>query len=126
MIRCPRFVITRVHGKTAGGGVGLVAASDYALGVEGASLKLSELAIGIGPFVVGPVIARRIGHAAFAAMSIDADWRTPAWAAQHGLYAEVLDTVPALDHRVDAFAKKLAGYDPEASRRVKEMLWEGT
>jgi methylglutaconyl-CoA hydratase len=126
MIRSPKFVVARVHGKTAGGGVGIVAAADYAIGVEGASLKLSELAIGIGPFVVGPVIARKIGPAAFAAMAIDADWRSAAWAAQHGLYAEVLETVPALDHRVEEFARKLAGYDATASRRLKEVLWEGT
>jgi methylglutaconyl-CoA hydratase len=126
MVRCPKFVVARVHGKSAGGGVGLVAASDYALGVEGASLKLSELALGIGPFVVGPVIERRIGPAAFAALAIEAEWRSAAWAERHGLFAEVLDTVPALDHRVEALARKLAGYDPEASRRVKEMLWEGT
>ena len=126
MVRSPKFVVARVHGKTAGGGVGLVAASDYAIGVEGASLKLSELALGIGPFVVGPVIEKKIGLAAFTAMAIDADWRTAAWAERHGLYAEVLETVPALDHRVEEIAKKLAGYDPEATRRLKEVLWEGT
>jgi enoyl-CoA hydratase/carnithine racemase len=126
MVRSPKFIVTRVHGKTAGGGVGLVAASDYAIGVQGASLKLSELALGIGPFVVGPVIEKKIGLAAYAAMAIDADWRSAAWAERHGLYAEVLETVPALDHRVDEFARKLAGYDPEATRRLKEVLWEGT
>lgn len=126
MIRSPKFVVTRVHGKTAGGGVGLVAASDYAIGVEGASLKLSELALGIGPFVVGPVIEKKIGLAAYTAMAIDADWRSAAWAERHGLYSEVLETVPALDHRVDEFARKLAGYDPAASRQLKDILWQGT
>ena len=126
MIRSPKFVVTRVHGKTAGGGVGLVAASDYAIGVEGASLKLSELALGIGPFVVGPVIEKKIGLAAYSAMAIDADWRNAAWAERHGLYAEVLETVPGLDHRVDEFSRKLAGYDPAASRQLKEVLWQGT
>jgi methylglutaconyl-CoA hydratase len=121
MVRSPKFIVTRVHGKTAGGGVGLVAASDYAIGVQGASLKLSELALGIGPFVVGPVIEKK-----YTAMAIDADWRSAGWAERHGLYAEVLETVPALDHRVEEFAKKLAGYDPDASRRLKEVLWEGT
>lgn len=126
MIRSSKFVVTRVHGKTAGGGVGLVAASDYAIGVEGASLKLSELALGIGPFVVGPVIEKKIGLAAFTAMAVDTEWRSAAWAERHGLYAEVLETVPALDHRVEEFARKLAGYDPEATRRLKEVLWQGT
>ncbi len=126
MIWAPKFVITRVHGKTAGGGIGVVAASDYALAVEGASLKLSELAVGIGPFVVGPVIERKIGLAAFSALAVDADWRTAAWAERHALYAEVLPTTAELDRRVDAFAAKLSGYNPEATRRMKETFWQGT
>jgi methylglutaconyl-CoA hydratase len=126
MVRSPKFIVTRVHGKVAGGGVGLVAASDYAIGVEGASLKLSELAIGIGPFVVGPVIERKIGLGAFSAMAVEANWRNAAWAERHGLYAEVLETVPALDHRVEELARQLAGYSPEAMRRLKETFWQGT
>jgi methylglutaconyl-CoA hydratase len=126
MIRAPKFVVTRVHGKTAGGGVGLVAASDYSLAASGADLKLSELAVGIGPFVVGPVIEKKIGLAAFSALAVDADWRDAAWGERHGLYAELLDTVPALDARVRDFAKKLAGYHPEAMRRLKETFWAGT
>jgi methylglutaconyl-CoA hydratase len=125
MIRCPRFVVTRVQGKTAGGGIGLVAASDYALAVPEAAMKLSELAVGIGPFVVGPVIERKIGLAAFSAMAVDADWRSAEWAHGVGLYSELLDTAPALDFRVGEFAKKLAGYNPEAVRKLKEIFWAG-
>ena len=126
MIRAPKFVVTRVQGKAAGGGVGLIAASDYALAVSDAALKLSELALGIGPFVVGPVIERKIGLAAFSALAIEADWHGAAWAERHGLYAEVLETPPALDARVRDLARKLAGFNPEAMRRLKESFWEGT
>jgi methylglutaconyl-CoA hydratase len=126
MIRCPCFVVTRVQGKTAGGGIGLVAASDYALAVPEAALKLSELAIGIGPFVVGPVIERKVGLAAFSAMTVDADWRSAEWAQGVGLYSEVLDTTPALDFRVGEFARKLAGYNPEAVQQLKQIFWTGT
>lgn len=126
MIRCPCFVVTRVQGKTVGGGIGLVAASDYALATPEAALKLSELAVGIGPFVVGPVIERKIGLAAYSAMAVDADWRTAEWGRTVGLYSEVLDTIPALDFRVEAFAKKLAAYNPEAVRKLKEIFWAGT
>ena len=126
MIRCPCFVVTRVQGKTVGGGIGLVAASDYALAIPEAALKLSELAVGIGPFVVGPVIERKIGLAAYSAMAVDADWRTAEWGRGVGLYSELLDTLPALDFRVEAFAKKLAGYNPEAVRKLKEIFWAGT
>jgi len=126
MIRAPKFVVTRVHGKTAGGGVGLVAASDYAVAAAAAALKLSELAVGIGPFVVGPVIEKKIGLGAFSALAVDTDWRDANWGERHGLYAEVVETIPALDHRVEALARKLTGYHPEAMRRLKEIFWEGT
>ena len=126
MVRCPCFVVTRVQGKTAGGGIGLVAASDYALAVPEAGIKLSELAVGIGPFVVGPVIERKIGLAAFSAMAVDADWRSAEWARGVGLYSELLDTVPALDFRVGEFSRKLAAYNPEAVHRLKEIFWAGT
>jgi methylglutaconyl-CoA hydratase len=126
MIRAPKFVVTRVQGKAAGGGVGLIAASDYVLAVASAELKLSELAVGIGPFVVGPVIERKIGLAAFSALAVDADWRSADWAERHGLYSELLETQPGLDARLRDFTKKLAGFNPEAMRRLKETFWAGT
>lgn len=126
IIRAPGFVVTRVQGKTAGGGIGIIAASDYALATEAASLRLSELAVGIGPFVVGPVIERKLGLAAFSALAVDADWRSSSWARERGLYAEVLPGIPELDTRLDQFAARLAGYNPEAVRRMKEILWRGT
>ncbi|MGH7561817.1 MAG: enoyl-CoA hydratase/isomerase family protein [Gemmatimonadales bacterium] len=126
MIRAPTFVVTRVHGRTAGGGIGIVAASDYALAAPAAALKLSELAVGIGPFVVGPVIERKVGLAAFSALAVHADWHEATWALANGLYAEVLDDLPALDGRVEAFAARLAEYNPEAVRRMKEIFWQGT
>lgn len=126
MIRAPQFVVTRVQGKTTGGGVGLVAASDYAVATAGASCKLSELAVGIGPFVVGPVIEKRIGSAAYGAMAVDADWRDARWAHQHGLYARVVDHVPELDDSVDTLARRLAGFNPEAMAEIKRVVWAGT
>jgi methylglutaconyl-CoA hydratase len=126
MLRAPKFVIARVHGKTAGGGVGLVAAADYAVATAAASCKLSELAVGIGPFVVGPVIEKRIGLAAFGAMAVDADWRSAHWAHQHGLYARVVEGIPELDGAVDALAQRLAGSNPEAMAEIKRVTTAGT
>lgn len=125
MTRCPLPIVTRVHGKAVGGGVGVVAASDYCVAASTASLRLSELAVGIGPFVVGPAIERRIGAGAFAAMAIDADWRDAAWGAQHGLYARVCDG-DTLDATVDALVERLAGSNPEALRQIKRITWQGT
>jgi methylglutaconyl-CoA hydratase len=126
MRRCPRIIITRVHGKTVGGGVGVVAASDYTFALSSASVRLSELSIGIGPFVVGPAVERRIGRAAFGAMALDADWRDAAWCERQGLYTRVLDTEAALDSVLPAVAARLAAMNPEALTQLKRVLWEGT
>jgi methylglutaconyl-CoA hydratase len=126
MIRSPKPIVTRIQGKVVGGGVGIVAASDYAMATEKSALRLSELAVGIGPFVVGPVIERKVGPGAFGAMAIDADWRDAAWGATHGLYARVWDTVPALDEAVNAFAATLAAANPDAVARIKAITWAGT
>jgi methylglutaconyl-CoA hydratase len=126
MTRCAKPIVTRVHGKVVGGGVGIVAASDYAMATDKAALRLTELAIGIGPFVVGPVIERKIGQGAFAAMAIDADWRDAEWGERHGLYAQVVDSVAALDAVLPAFARRLAASNPDALARIKTILWAGT
>jgi methylglutaconyl-CoA hydratase len=126
MTRCPKPIVTRVQGKVVGGGVGLVAASDYVLAVDSASLRLSELAVGIGPFVVGPVIEYKIGVGAFGAMAIDAAWRDAQWGEQHGLYAKLFPTLPGLDTVVDEMPKSLAASNPEALARIKRMVWSAT
>jgi methylglutaconyl-CoA hydratase len=126
MVRCPKFIVTRVHGKVVGGGVGIVAASDYAIAVEGAALRLSELAVGLGPFIVGVCIERKIGPGAFAAMAIDADWRDARWGHQHGLYAEVQPDMKSLDAAVANRLTTLSASNPEAMTRLKKVFWEGT
>ena len=126
MRRCPQAVIARVQGKAAGGGVGLAAAADYAIALPGAGVRLSELAVGIGPFVVGPVVERRVGHGHFAAMALDAEWRDAAWAAHAGLYARVVATVGELDEAVAALARRLADANPEAVAALRRAFREGT
>jgi methylglutaconyl-CoA hydratase len=126
MIRAPQFVLARVHGKAVGGGVGLVAAADYPIATRAAAVKLSELAVGIGPFVVGPPIERKIGLGAFGAMSVDADWRSAEWALQHGLYAALADDVAAVDSQVDARARWLAAANPGAMTELKRVFWRAT
>lgn len=126
MIRAPKFVITRVHGKAAGGAVGIIAASDLSFAVGRAAAKLSELAIGIGPFVVGPVIERKIGLAAFSAMAVDADWRDAAWGERHGLYSRVFDTVDDMDSALHIELVKLAACNPAAMAHLKSVFWAHT
>ena len=126
MIRAPKFIVTRVHGKVAGGGVGLVAASDFSVAVRAASARLSELAVGIGPFVVGPVIERKIGLAAFSAMAVDADWRDAAWCERHGLYSRVYADAGEMDAGLDALVATLAKSNPDAMAQLKRVFWTGT
>jgi methylglutaconyl-CoA hydratase len=127
MTRCPRFIIARVHGKAVGGGVGVCAAADYTFAVPNASVKLSELAVGIGPFVVGPVIERKIGLSAFSSLAVNAmEWRVAEWAREHGLFAEVRDSVEEMDQAIAELASRLAGSNPEAMAQIKRVFWAGT
>lgn len=126
MIRAPQFIIARVHGRAAGGAVGLIAASDFSIATNAASAKLSELAVGIGPFVVGPVIERKIGLAAYSQMAVDADWRDAAWCERHGLYAKVVPDVTDLETAVDVQARALAAFNPDAVAQLKRVFWAGT
>lgn len=126
MVRAPQFVIVRVHGKATGGGVGLIAASDYSIAVKGASLKLSELAVGLGPFVIGPVVERKVGRGPFQALSIDADWRDAAWAERHGLYSRVVDDEKHLDEALSKLIEFIAQANPEAIRQLKQAFWTDT
>lgn len=124
---CPRFVIARVQGKCVGGGVGIAAAADYTIAVEGADVKLSELSLGIGPFVVGPAVERKIGTSAFAQLSIDAGmWRPADWARKKGLYAELHPDVGGMDDSIARLSNSLSHYSLEAMKELKKILWKGT
>ena len=123
----PKLVIGRVQGKAVGGGVGVASATDYCLATQHAAVKLSELAVGIGPFVVGPAVERKLGVSGMSQLAIDAtEWRSANWAAEHGLYASVHEDAAALDAAVDALAGRLAASNPEAMAEMKRTFWRGT
>jgi methylglutaconyl-CoA hydratase len=127
MRRCPKIVVGRVHGKAVGGGVGLAAATDFCLASKWASVRLSELAVGFGPFVIGPAVERKIGSAAFAQMALTpAEWRTADWAKTQGLFQESFDTVEQLDAYLAHFCQTLCSYSPEALFELKKVFWQGT
>ena len=125
MRNCSKIIIGRIHGKAVGGGVGIAAACDYAFATNESSIKLSELAIGIGPFVIEPAVSRKIGKSATTEMTLEAEWKTAAWANQKGLYAKVFETTSEIDLAMTAFANKLATYNPDALFEMKKVLWEG-
>ncbi len=125
--KCPKLIIGRVHGKAVGGGVGVASAVDYCFATQAADIKLSELAVGIGPFVVGPAVERKIGTSAMSQLAINAsEWCSANWALRKGLYADVFDTVEAMDVEITALANRLANSNPEAMRQLKSIFWQGT
>jgi methylglutaconyl-CoA hydratase len=127
MRTCPKFIIGRIQGRCVGGGVGLASATDYCLAREGASVKLSELAVGIGPFVVGPAVERKIGKAAFCELAIDASrWREASWAHAKGLFTQLHHDIESLDAAVGELADSLAKANPEAMAELKKTFWQGT
>jgi methylglutaconyl-CoA hydratase len=127
MRTCPKLIIRRIQGKCVGGGVGLAAAVDYAIAAEGAEVKLSELAVGIGPFVVGPAVERKIGVSAFSQLAIDATmWRNADWAKRKGLYAELHPSIEEMDESVKRLSHTLSHASPEAMTEIKKITWKGT
>ncbi|MDX1544907.1 MAG: enoyl-CoA hydratase/isomerase family protein [Christiangramia sp.] len=127
MRKCKKLIVGRVHGKTVGGGVGLVAACDYAMATDAAAIKLSELSIGIGPFVIAPAVERKMGVGALAELSLAAhEWKNAYWAKEKGLYARVFENVKDLDKEIEIFTSKLASYNPSALEEMKKSLWKGT
>lgn len=127
MRTCPKIVVGRIHGKAVGGGVGLAAAVDFCMASKWASVRLSELAVGFGPFVIGPAVERKVGAAAFAQMALNpSEWLTADWAKSKNLFQEAFDTVEQLDAYLAHFCKNLCSYSPEALRELKRVFWQGT
>lgn len=127
MRTCGKLIIGRIQGKTVGGGVGLASACDYVFATENAAIKLSELTIGIGPFVIEPAVERKIGLAAVTELSLDAtSWKNAYWAKEKGLYSKVYETIEELDNEVTVFTNKLAAYNPQALSEMKKVLWKNT
>jgi methylglutaconyl-CoA hydratase len=127
MRRCPKIIVGRIHGKAVGGGVGLAAATDICFASQWASVRLSELAVGFGPFVIGPAVARKVGEATFAQLSLTPDeWRTAEWAKSKGLFQESFETVEQLDAYLDHFSKKLCASSQDALIELKKVFWQGT
>lgn len=125
--KCTKFIIGRVHGRAVGGGVGIASAVDYCLATSNADVKLSELAVGIGPFVVGPAVERKIGLAAMSELAINAtEWRSADWAKRKGLYVEIFDDTHSMDKEINRLANQLSKSNPEAMAMLKTVFWQGT
>ena len=127
MRKCPKLIIGRIHGKAVGGGVGLASACDYSFATTKSEIKLSEIAIGIGPFVIEPAVSRKIGKMAMSEMTLNPTaWKTSKWAFEKGLFSEVFETIEELDNRLNQYVIEISSYNKEALNEMKKVLWEGT
>lgn len=127
MRKCPKIIIGRIHGKSVGGGVGLASATDYCLATQWATFRLSELAVGFGPFVIGPAVERKVGAAAFSQLALSPDeWRSADWGKSKNLYQEVFETPELMDGYVKHLTDRLCSYSPEALQELKNIFWQGT
>lgn len=127
MRKCPKFIVGRIHGKAVGGGVGLAAATDFCVATQFASIRLSELAVGFGPFVIGPAVERKTGLAAFSQLAMTpAEWQTASWAKENGLFQQVFDSTEDMDAYIDQMVKNFSGYSLEAMALLKSVFWENT
>ncbi|MFD2892017.1 enoyl-CoA hydratase/isomerase family protein [Flavobacterium chuncheonense] len=127
MRNCPKLIVGRIHGKAVGGGVGIVAACDYTFATNNAATKLSELAIGIGPFVIEPAVSRKIGKTAMTGMTLAAtEWKSAEWSQENGLFTKTFETTTELDEALNSFTENLSSYNPEALNEIKKVIWEGT
>lgn len=127
MRTCPKLIVGRIHGKTVGGGVGLAAACDYTFATENASVKLSEIAIGIGPFVIEPAVSKKIGQTAMSQLALSPqEWKSAEWASQNGLFSKIFSTKEEMDKELEIYLNQMAGYNPEALAETKKILWQNT
>ncbi|SIS49330.1 methylglutaconyl-CoA hydratase [Kaistella chaponensis] len=126
MRSCGKLVIVRVQGKTTGGGVGIACAADYCFATKDSALALTELNLGIGPFVIGPFVERKVGKSAYSAMSIDADFRSADWCEKHDVYHSVSENIEIMDVEINAFMEKLSTRSSDALALIKKVSWEGT
>lgn len=126
MRTCGKIVVVRVQGKTTGGGVGIACGADYCFATENASLALTEINLGIGPFVIGPYVERKVGKSQFSAMAIDADFRSAKWAETHNIYHSVSENISEMDEKLSAFLEKLSTRSEDALALIKKVSWEGT
>ena len=126
MRKCPKLIIGRVQGKSVGGALGIIAATDYCFATEAADIKLSELSIGFGPFVIAPAVERKIGISALSELTIDGNWKTAYWAQKKGLFTRIFENNRDMDEGIDILTLKLASYNPDALMEIKKVFWQNT
>lgn len=127
MRTAPRLIVGRVLGKAVGGGVGLIAACDYVFAAEKAAVRLSEVSINIGPFVIAPAVERKVGISAFTELTLNPGvFFDVQWAKRHDLFHTVKADTEHVDQAIREFCERIITKNPEALSELKRTLWHGT
>lgn len=127
MKNCKIPIITRVQGNAVGGGVGIIAASDYAFSLNNCKVKLSELSLGFGPFVIEPAVSRKIGIIAMQNISYNpVEWKNIQWARENNLFQETFETIELMDEKIEIFVNQLSNYSRDALVELKKVFWNNT
>lgn len=127
MRNCKKPIVGQIQGKATGGGVGLIAACDYTLATENAWIRLPELAIGIAPFVIAPVLIRKIGTTALNEMYMTPNlWKESHWAQRYNLYTQVLKNIKELNEQTAHFTENLAKINSNVLAEMKQITWKNT
>jgi methylglutaconyl-CoA hydratase len=122
MVSAPFIIITQLNGKAIGGGVGLVAASDYVIASNQASIKLSEFKVGIGPFAIAPYLRNKMGMANFSHVTFNPSLFFDVQSLEvRSLINHIAST--DLDSQTIEKAKELLLYNFNALIEFKKLLW---
>lgn len=116
----PKPTIARVNGSAYGGGVGLVACCDIAIGVEGAKFALSEVKLGLVPATIAPYVVQAIGPRQARRLFISAEIFDAVEAARIGLLHQCV-APDQLDEAVDRQLHFLAKGGPIAQHEAKQL-----
>ncbi|WP_424683872.1 enoyl-CoA hydratase/isomerase family protein [Frateuria sp. YIM B11624] len=117
---CPKPTVARVNGAAYGGGVGLVAACDIAIGADGAKFGLTEVKLGLVPAVISPYVVAAIGVRQARRLFLTGEVFDAAEACRIGLLHRVVPA-EALDEAVEFTLKLLAKAGPQAQREAKQL-----
>ena len=118
---CPKPTVACVRGAAYGGGVGLVACCDIAIGANDASFALSEAKLGLIPATISPYVVAAIGERQARRYFLTGERFDAAEAYRIGLLHDIV--LPAeLDARVNEILGALLVAGPEAQRESKALI----
>lgn len=122
--RFPHPVITGVHGVCFGGGLGLVAVSDYVIVSSDALFSFSEVKLGLIPAVIGPFVLNKIGESHTRSLFLTAERFSSARAFGIGLVHRVVENREKMIGALAEAEKNILSLSPHAVKTAKKFIQE--